>query len=203
MPISADVSQNLLLAGAYWLFYGLYFPFNFWQNRRPVDRCLAIHWDRRMPYSELFYVPYILGLAITVLGPWVLAFFATPTQFAWLIMALTIVLAISYLVWIFYPCRVIKTSKIHNKKHSWIVRSLLGYGQKFGDYNSFPSAHVSLVTTMSLWLMIVFPQFILVWLLLLVINFSSVLLTHQHYVADALAGLGLAGLVFYVSAFIR
>lgn len=201
--ISPDLAQNFTLAGVFWLFYGLYFPLNFWQKKRSIQRCIAWYWDKRMPYSEWFYVPYILGLAITIVGPWILAFFATPIEFAWLILALTFVLAISYICWVFYPCQVIKRKETNKKKHPWIIRSILGYGQKYGDYNSFPSAHVSLVTTICLWLMLTFPQYGFIWLTVLVFNFLSVLLTHQHYIADALAGLGLAGSIFYLSYIVQ
>lgn len=189
---------NLPYALGYWLLNSLYFPLNWLQKRQHIDRCLATKWDRKLPYIKQFFYIYALSLGLIVIGPLLFALLLPHPEYFRFVISLAIALGVNFIFWLLYPCKIERTDKETDPHQLWFVKAIKGYGHKYGDYNSFPSAHVTLVSLMFLWLVFTFPQLTVFWLSLIILNFLSVLLTHQHYLADALAGLGLAGVVFMV-----
>lgn len=187
---------NVQLLFIYWGLNAVYLPINFFMHKTKPQRSLVLAWDNKMPYWPSFYLPYLAGLGFIVGGPLLFAWLLHPKEFLFFIVGLMGVMVVSLLTWFFYPCRIQKSEEIEQGPHFFLVRIVLSYGKNGGNYNSFPSSHVSLITYMLLWLGLIFPSFMIVFLLLALINAMSILLTHQHYILDAIAGWGLAVVMF-------
>lgn len=203
MTIPPVYLDNLTLALIYSLLNITFLPVNFIQNRRNISRNLSSQWDKKMPYWEWFFIPYILGFIAIVVSPFVFAFLMEADVYKTFFITLSSTLLIDLLIWIVWPCKMIKTEKQGFLTNSFFVRSLLGYGKKFGDYNSFPSSHVTQVSVIMLWLCVLFPVFTILWVVLLILNALSILFTHQHYLADAISGGAIAAVFFLIITTIR
>lgn len=199
LPLSDTALTNLPLAGIYYLLNGLYVPLNWYLNRQKIDRVLRSGLDRRVPYLEWFFWPYILSLVFIIAGPLALAFFLDPSTFRQFVFSLALIMTVNLVVWTAWPCRIVKKNRT-NKNRPRLIHSVLEYGRRYGNYNSFPSAHVSIITLMCLWLVAIRPELGGLWLGFAALNAVSVVFTHQHYVADAASGVALAGAAFWMFA---
>lgn len=193
--------EHVQLLLVYFVVSGLYMPLNWVQNRYVCSsRSLELHWDKRLPYLKSFYAPYFLGLSLIALGPIFFGYVLSLQLFALFIAGLLAIVMTGLLIWMIYPCKIEKPDRVAQASHFWLINQLLQYGEKNGNYNSFPSSHVSVVTYLLMWASLVFPEFLVLFVVVAVINAMSILLTKQHYIVDAVSGWLLAVIVFVLIA---
>lgn len=196
------IGQNLPFAIIYSLINLVFFPLNWYQNKRSKGHSVKIDLDDKLPFFSFFYLPYILFLSVIILGPYIFATLLPVDTYKPVIFSLLINLLISIFIWIFFPCVVVKPKHIDNDDHSILIKSLLRYGRDYGNCNTFPSAHISLVTLDLLWLNNFFPSLFILWFSLSILNILSVILTKQHYIWDVITGLGLSVTIYFVTLLI-
>lgn len=184
--------ENLPLVALFGLINFLYLPLNWYQTRRATFFTIASAWDDKMPFWSLFFIPYIFSLVIIVTGPALLGMLFPHTQFLPVILSLLVTQLICFAIWLLRPYKMQKSAIVLETKHPFFIQFVVNYGEKYGNYNAFPSAHVALITVMCLWLAFFFPSIALLAIGFILINILSVLFTHQHYLYDAVAGLLLA-----------
>ena len=190
--------QNLPYAIGFSLLNLLFLPLNFYMNRKNITTCARLKYDDKPPYLPVFYFPYIAFFLMIILGPYVFAYYFSQPVYLPIITSLIIDMSLSMMIWVYFPCIVKKPEHIDHDNHSLFVRWLLSYGRKYGNCNSLPSAHISLITLYFIWLSILSPRLWIMWIFLSIINVLSVLLTRQHYILDVITGMLLSTLVYWL-----
>ncbi len=189
-------AANLPYAAALSLVNLCYFPLNLYLRNKKPQHSVRMAWDEALPHVTLFYIPYALSLLLITLGPFLFGYFISHNFYRPLWLSLMINLISSFIIWMLYPCKIHASDKVQISQLPIWGKIVKNYGNRYGNSNSFPSAHVSLVTLYLAWLCLYVPHFLIAWILLAVINFLSVLFTHQHYLLDAIAGLVQAVVIF-------
>lgn len=190
--------DNLFLVALFGLINFFYLPLNWYQSRRATAFSIASPWDKKIPFLPIFFIPYIFSLMSIIFGPAVLATLFPPEQFLPIILSLLLTQIICFAIWIIRPYKMQKSEKILQTSHPFLIQLIVNYGEKFGNYNAFPSAHVALITVICLWLSLFFPTWAPLLLIFIGVNMGSILFTHQHYLYDAISGFLLAVSVTFV-----
>lgn len=189
--------QNLPYAIGFSLLNLLFLPLNWYMNRKKIQSCVRTNFDDRLPFIPLFYFPYLAFFLMIIFGPYLFALYFPLVIYKPIIISLLIDMFLSMVIWSIFPCIVIKPKHIDHDEHSYFVRKLLSYGRNYGNCNSIPSAHISLITLYFIWLTVIFPSLWLLWVALSLINILSVLLTRQHYIWDVLTGVLLSFIIYW------
>mgnify|MGYP001561183422 FL=1 len=168
----------------------LYFPL----NRRKSKYYWESKIDRKIPLIPIFIIPYIyLFFPYVALGFVFLWNTAVVTNF---LESFIVANILADIIWYLFPNGVrrpeIKVTGFWEK----IVKKLYKI-DKF-DTNGFPSSHVYCSSITTWYLILAFPQY---WLLFLVVGISiifSTLFVKQHYVVDVVGGL----IIFLISVMV-
>ena len=171
------------------LFYA-YFPLN--SLREPVHS-LELLVDHHIPVVAAFVFPYLSLYVLLAISLW--RFLQAESRiFVITAVAISLDLAISYLVFIFYQTRVERPDILGSDVSSSILRWVYSLDKPF---NAFPSLHTSLSTLLALlWGRVgsrTQPA-IALWALLII---ASTLFTKQHYIADVFGGVAVALISYF------
>lgn len=171
------------------LFY-VYFPLN--SLREPVHS-LELPVDHHIPVVAAFVFPYLSLYVLLAVS--LLRFLQVESRiFVITALAISLDLAISYLVFVFYQTRVERPVILGSDVSSSILRWVYSVDKPF---NAFPSLHTSLSALMALLWGGVGSRIrpvIALWAVLIIV---STLFTKQHYLADVLGGLAVALISYF------
>ena len=171
--------NKILLLVLFLLIKSIYLPL----NKRQSKYYWKIKLDDVIPLIPIFIIPY-LGYFIFIISTIILLW---STKY---INNFFITYIISYIIaglfWYFLPNGV-KRPKIYKKD---IFSKLTALIYKYDDdTNGFPSAHIMASLICSYFLMIAFPEYlILIWSINFLICISTVFVK-QHYILDILGGI--------------
>ncbi|HEX2314216.1 MAG TPA: phosphatase PAP2 family protein [Thermomonospora sp.] len=172
--------------------FALYGPL----NRGPARWSARTPLDERIPLVEEMVVPYVSALA---LGPLTLVLFlvTAPRLARSALVAGVVLLLVAYLFYVFAQTRMERPPVTGDDVFSATLR--LVYGTD-GAYNCFPSLHTGFSLIMAVhWVR--YHRRVGVWVAgWCVLIMVSTLLVRQHYLADLVAGLVVAGLACGVGA---
>ncbi|MFC6885020.1 MULTISPECIES: phosphatase PAP2 family protein [Actinomadura] len=184
-PGCRDLAVTAGLAAVLGGLFLLYGPLNqgpaAWNVRTPLDE--------HVPLVTPMVVPYVSALA---LGPLTLLYFAaTRVRLAQsALLAGIALLAVAYLFYFFAQTRMDRPEVTGGDPFSALLRTVYGSDDA---YNCFPSLHTGFSVVIGvhwLWSGHRAGPYVAGWCCLII---ASTLLVHQHYLADMLAGLAVAG----------
>ncbi|MFB4314779.1 phosphatase PAP2 family protein [Actinomadura sp. 21ATH] len=152
-----------------------------WSPRMPLDA--------HIPLWEPMVVPYVSAL---LLGPATLVYFAVkrPRLAHSALLAGIMLLVTAFLFYVFAQTRMERPEITGDDPFSALLRLVYGSDQA---YNCFPSLHTGFSVVIGLhwlWSGHRAGRYAAAWCVLIM---ASTLLVHQHYIADLLAGLAVAG----------
>ncbi len=185
-------SRRFWIATLLWAIQAMYFPIN---HLVRSERSLAIQAiDGRMPRISLFVVPYLVGFGYLGAVNHVAAAFLSKKHWQEHCIALLTVTLTGFTIWILYPARVLKRPFKPRSKNlfDYALRMIQTSDKTYGQYNSFPSSHVYYVNVGLHYLKKEYPEYKWFFNTSIVLNAMSTLFTHQHYIADVVAGFGLS-----------
>jgi membrane-associated phospholipid phosphatase len=174
------------------LLYLAYFLLN---NARGHIHSLEMTVDDRIPLVPAFVFPYLSIYALLVISVW--RFLRAETRvFTIAALAISLDLALSYLVFLFYQTQVERPVMLGSDISSSILSWVYSVDKPF---NAFPSLHTSISTLLALlWWRTGsrIRPIIALWAALII---ASTLLTKQHYIADVPGGIAVALVSYYAA----
>lgn len=184
--------KNLLFFGVALYYLGGYFFLNWFSSRRSSFHELALPFEKDLPFVPVLIFAYLL----------IYAFLATSylavddlSYFKKIVKSFFILITIHYVFFLVFPVRY-SLRPVVDEHQGFVENLVVFYYWVDLPYNCFPSMHISNVFLISFFLQR-YRKFwgrILVPLACLVA--VSVVLVKQHYIADVVAGLLVAGGVF-------
>lgn len=171
--------DKLLLLCVFLLVKYLYLPL----NKRKSKYYWKIDFDNKIPFAPIFIIPYVgyfLYIPATVLLLW------NTKHINSFLITYSISYILAELFWYFVPNGV-KRMPIAKKDIFSRLTSFIHLHDD--DTNGFPSAHVITSLICSYFLVLMFPQsVIIIWSISFLVCISTVLIK-QHYVLDILGGI--------------
>ncbi len=164
----------------------LYFPLN---RKLTGGFNLSIWLDDWVPLWSVWVVPYLLCLPVWVGGLVWAAWKMDEQLFRSFVYACLFVLLSAALIYYFLPTYVKRPTLT---KGNWSMRILQLVYQHDGDYNAFPSGHVSQTSLICLFYGHLYPNLAWLWVSMVIVVILSTLFTRQHYLADPFGGLMIA-----------
>jgi len=163
--------------------------FGYFLLNKPIGNLhsLATTFDNSIPLIPYFSVPYLLFLPLF----WLVFTYAfiKGLKFQQLALTTIFVTVVSYLFYYFYQTVVFRPDTITTGFGSDLIR-LIYRSDK--PYNDFPSLHTSLALVFGMYVYKIKSRWSIVANIFIILVILSTLFTKQHYIADVLAGLGLA-----------
>ncbi len=184
--------RRFWIATILWALQALYFPIN---RLAKGDRNLSIAAiDGRMPRLSIFVAPYAFGFWYLGSVNHVAAALLSKKYWQEHCIALFTITLTGFMFWLFFPARVVKRSFQPRPKHLFdqVLKTIHASDKGYGQHNSFPSSHVYYVNVGLHYLKKEYPQYGWFFDGSVAVNAMSTLFTHQHYVADVVAGFGLS-----------
>jgi len=179
-PMSA-LSQNVILflavSGVL-----LYYPL----NRIHAPGRWFFHdtiFDRYIPLIPYFVIPYV------ALFPYMVAtvFFVAPTTHALQLFATTAIAAWSAaFVWYFAPAGILRKREIGP---DFFSRMIIWIYEHDSENNTFPSSHVFYAIICTYFLVLAFPAYAIIFIVIGTLIAVSTVLVKQHHAADILGGI--------------
>lgn len=167
----------------------LYFPLN--QKSTTGIRLDLPIIDGVMPLVGEFVVIYVAGIVFFCAGAFIMAAILPQRLFqAYVLTHLTVMLT-GFLFWLVIPAYVYKAPFVPENQFDIWTQNLHVSDSDYGNQNAFPSSHVYYITVLLFFITKRWPKTWFVCALFSVLNVWSTLLTHQHYILDAIAGLAL------------
>lgn len=164
----------------------LYFPLN---RKLRGGFNLSIWLDDRIPVWSVWVVPYLLCLPVWA-GGLIWAIWKMDEQlFHSFISACLFVLISAALFYYLFPTYVKRPILT---KSNWSTRILQMVYRNDGDYNAFPSGHVSQTSLICLFYGHLYPNLAWLWISMVIVVILSTLFTRQHYLVDPFGGLVIA-----------
>ena len=164
----------------------LYFPLN---RKLTGGYNLSTRLDAWIPLSPVWVVPYLLCLPAW-LGSLIWAAWKMDERlYHSFIYACLFVLLTATLFYYLFPTYVKRPTLT---KGNWTMQVLQMVYQNDGDYNAFPSGHVYQTALICLFYNHLYPNYLWLWIGIVVIVTLSTLFTRQHNLADPLGGLAIA-----------
>lgn len=147
--------------------------------------------DDKIPLIPVYVFPYVLFYM-----PWMFLFFLSllwqPLHIVQQVAFATFFSClIGYFCFIFFPTYVV-SPPVKGKTLAHKLLKLVELTDK--QFNAFPSMHVYMVTILTLFSSIIYPQFTLIFLMMGTLVTVSTVFTKRHYLCDILGGL-LVGIV--------
>ena len=160
----------------------LYFPLN---RKLTGGFKMSIWIDDLIPIWSVWVLPYLIFLPIWISGLVWAAWKMDEQLFRSFISACLFVLLSAALVYYFFPTYV-KRPVLPGG--NWTTRILQMVYQNDGDYNAFPSGHISQTSLICLFYGHLYPSLMWLWVGMVIVVIFSTLFTRQHYLADLLVG---------------
>ena len=164
----------------------LYFPLN---RKLTGGFKLSIWLDEHVPLWSIWVIPYLLCLPVWAGGFLWAALKMEEQLFRSFISACLFILLSAALFYYFVPTYVKRPDLTGS---NWTMRMLKLVYQNDGDYNAFPSGHVSQTSLLCLFYGHLYPNLAWLWVSVVIVVILSTLFTRQHYLADPLGGLVIA-----------
>ncbi|GAB4460257.1 MAG: hypothetical protein Kow0070_16210 [Anaerolineales bacterium] len=137
------------------------------------------------PLWTVWVIPYVLCYPLWIIALAGLVWRADDERFSHAIAALYFTCSVGVSIYLLFPTYV-ELPELHS---SDILSNLLRAIQiAGGDHDALPSAHIYITTLLALLYAAWHPRHGWLWAVIVVIVSLSTLFTHQHYVADVLAG---------------
>jgi membrane-associated phospholipid phosphatase len=187
-----DLRRRLTIATLLLALQLLYFPIN---KLAKGKRNLSIgQLDGRIPRLSVFVMPYIMGLSYLSLKHYIAALFLSRRHFQEHVVATTTATLTGFTIWLLYPAHVSKKPFTPRPGNAFdkMLYWLHIHDKDYGRHNSFPSSHVYYVAIGLRYLSKEYPDYYWFFFGSSVANAVSTLFTHQHYIADVVAGFGLS-----------
>lgn len=175
--------------------FPLYGPLN-----RPTE---IVHYmstpiDSIIPFWPLFVLPYLSYFIYILVATMIPLVRRNRTAFERFSLALLLTLAVSYLFYGFFQTGMHRPDL--GDSYGWLTDILAKVYHSDNPYNAFPSSHASITTVCCLslleWRRL--RPVIIIWAILII---ASTVLVKQHYLADALAGVLLGALSFWIAGY--
>jgi membrane-associated phospholipid phosphatase len=166
----------------------LYFPLN---RKLTGGFNMSTRFDAWIPLWPVWVVPYLLSLPIWAGGLIWATWKMDEELFRSFISACLFVLLSSILFFYFFPTYVKRPILTGG---NWAMQTLQMVYQNDGDYNAFPSGHVYQTSLICLFYNRLYPDYLWLWIGIVVIVTLSTLFTRQHNLLDPLGGLAIAWL---------
>lgn len=164
-------------------------------NHGPGKIFLQTPLDRAIPLVPVMVIPYLSLIPLIILAAIVFAI-ADLRRVQAFALAITLALAVSYLVYALAQSYVIRPSPTGT---DWLTAAVRHVYSLDRPYNDFPSLHTSLsaIVAVSWWrIHRRTGMAVALWCTLII---ASTVLIHQHYLADIAGGLAVAGLALAAS----
>jgi membrane-associated phospholipid phosphatase len=164
-------------------------------NHGPGRIFLRAPLDRAIPLVPVMVIPYLSLIPLIILAA-IVAAAAGLRRFQAFALAITLALAVSYLIYALAQSYVIRPSPAGT---DWLTAAVRHVYSLDRPYNDFPSLHTSLsaIVAVSWWRIHRRTGIaIALWCTLII---ASTVLIHQHYLADIAGGLAVAGLALAAS----
>ena len=185
-------TRVLACAGVLLGFLLLYDTTNWLAHIRGTQRCMAMDWEFNIPRITAFIVPYWSIDFMLVLAPLCCV---RHSQLRTLLWRLGIILVLSCLVFLVYPCRCGYERTIPDDWTAPLFQILHLFDL---PYNQWPSLHVSEALVASA---VVLPRMPRAWrpwaALWIALGCAGILFTHQHHLIDFVTGATLGALVLW------
>jgi membrane-associated phospholipid phosphatase len=161
----------------------LYFPIN-----RSVRGgvILTTSWDVYVPFWPLWAVPYLLSIVWWQVCLFWAAFRMDDTRWRALLIAFTVTMLTSYVVYILYPTYVRRPVV---EGHTWPAELVRTIYENDRLYNAFPSGHAYITILIFFFWWDWQPRLRWLWAVIAVTVILSTLFTGQHHLLDPLGGI--------------
>ncbi len=175
-----------------------YFTLNYFSNYFSTGRTtigaigLQLSLDQQLPFLSLFLIPYLTMYIVESWPYFIIKDIVYLRRVTW---AYLVVMIVTFAVFAFFPVKMLRPEIIPK---TFLDQGVLFIYQIDLPYNTFPSLHASLTFLAGLVIWQVHKVKGTIVLLLAGLISISTLFVKQHYVADVLGGMVLAGVVYLV-----